>query len=436
MPARLRVASMGMALAAGLGLAASAHAQGQENLAPYKMIRSLQYVQDSVVLGDHSAMEMQRFLLSTIDERLRTADSSLFRDPRNVDAALIYAMSGGNPETLELLTRQDVAGHFDPRITDAVRNYLDGRGAANTKALAEIFPEYKGLQIGPYLALVSANSVLRKDPKLALSYFDWARLTAPGTIVEEAALRRSIYIAEQNGMVARGVAYSSRYARRFLHSPYASQFADLFVKLATDNFEDVGEENIQEILSFMDTPRQREVYLRMARLAAISGKDRLATMAADRAQALSGEGEQVPKTLADLYSGLASISSADVSQAVERLTAIPDADLSAKDRALKEAARVLAEEVLRPPVMTDMPSTAADTPTAEASDVYSVSPDVTAPGAQASRAAAEEPGATEEPSQNQTSEQDGASDPAFDSYVATGREKLDEIDKLLEGEGS
>lgn len=446
MPSRLRVASIGVAFAAGLGLAASVHAQSPENLAPYKMIRSLQYVQDSVILGDHSAMEMQRFLLSTIDERLRTVDSSIFRDPRNVDAALIYAMSGGNPETLELLTKQDVAGHFDPRITDSVRNYLDGRGSANTKALAEIFPEYKSLQIGPYLALVSANSVLRKDPKLALSYFDWARLTAPGTIVEEAALRRSIYIAEQNGMVDRGVAYSSRYARRFLHSPYASQFADLFVKLATDNFENVGEENIQEILSFMDVPRQREVYLRMARLAAISGKDRLATMAADRAQALSGDGEQVPKTLADLYSGLASISSADVTQAAERLIAIPDADLSAKDRALKEAARVLAEEVLRPPVMTDMPamgvspdlpgpvqSAVTDTPTAGP-----VSPNgaTDADGAQGSPAAADVPTAAVEPGEKKTSEQEGASDPAFDNYVATGREKLDEIDKLLEGDGS
>lgn len=452
MQARLRLGSIGTALAAGLVLAASAHGQDQENLAPYKMIRSLQYVQDSVVLGDHSAMEMQRFLLSTIDERLRTVDPSVFSDPRNVDAALVYAMSGGNPETLELLTKQDVAGHFDPRITDAVRNYLDGRGATNTKALAEIFPEYKSLQIGPYLALVSANSVLRKDPSLALSYFDWARLIAPGTIVEEAALRRSIYIAEQNGLVERGVAYSSRYARRFLHSPYASQFADLFVKLAVENFEKVGEENIQEILSFMDTPRQREVYLRMARLSAISGSNRLAAMAADRAQALSGEGEQVPKTLADLYSGLASISSTDVSQAAERLIAIPDEDLSAKDRALKEAARVIAAEVLRPPVMTEATALPApsEEPEAEQADVAvdaangnvseaermsptAITEDTaTEPADTASQKAS----ASAETSEDKTSEQEKASDPAFDSYVATGRSKLDEIDELLEGEGS
>ncbi|WP_108001957.1 chemotaxis protein MotC [Mycoplana dimorpha] len=433
MRTRRRLGMLGVVFAAGLGLAASAHGRDPDELAPYKMIRSLQFVQDSVVLGDHSAMEMQRFLLSTIDERLRTADASIYADPRNVDAALVYAMSGGNPETLEFLVRRDVAGHFDPRITDAVRIYLGGRGSTNARTLAEIFPEYRNLAIGPYLALVSANSVLRKDPKLALSYFDWARLIAPGTIIEEAALRRSIHAAEQNGMVDRGVTYSTLYARRFLHSPYASQFADLFVRLAVENFENIGEATILEILSFMDVPRRREVYLRMARLAAISGKERLATLAADRAQTLSGEGEEVPKTLADLYSGLASISSSNVGEAMERLIAIPDAELSAKDRALKEAARVMAEEVLRPPVTTD----GAELPSRTAAPAAGLIEDI--PEDERMSPTAVDAGRARQsggPDTRTAETPQATTDPAFDGYVASGRSKLDAIDKLLEEEGS
>lgn len=439
------LATFALVLAAGLGLAASAYAQDMEDLAPYKMIRSLQYVQDTVVMGDHSAMEMQRFMLSTIDERLRTADPAIFADPRNVDAALVYAMSGGNPQTLELLAKNDVSGHFDQRITEAVRNYVSGRGAASTRTVAEIFPEYKNLEIAPYLALVSANSVLRKDPRQALAYFDWARLIAPGTIVEEAALRRSIYVAEQNGMVDKGVAYASRYARRFLHSPYASQFADLFVRLAVENFEKIGEETIQEILSFMDAPRQREVYLRMARLSAISGKSRLAVVAAERAQALTGDGDEGPRTLADLYSGLASISSSDVTQAIEQLSAIPDEDLSAKDRALKEAARRIAEEVLRPPelaVGVQAPEPVdltvgqnAQVPAENVSEDERMSPTAVAvePAMQEPAPAASAPQSPEETANGAPQQ---TADPAFDGFVATGRSKLDEIDKLLEGEGS
>ena len=107
-----------------LGLAmlspAAAKAQDPDDLAPYKMLRSLQFVQDSVVSGDHSAGEMQRFMLGTIDERLRSVDTSVFDDDRNVDAALIYAMSGGNPQTLEYLIAHDVNGYFDNRVTDVL----------------------------------------------------------------------------------------------------------------------------------------------------------------------------------------------------------------------------------------------------------------------------------------------------------------------------
>ena len=428
-------------LAASLFAAFPSRAENPDDLAPYKMIRSLQYVQDTVVLGDHSAMEMQRFLLGTIDERLRTAPVSIFDDPRNVDAAMVYAMSGGNPQTLDMLAERDVNGHFDTRITDALRNYLSGRGTTNAKSLAEAFPEYKNSRIGPYLALISANSVIRKDPSLALTYFDWARLTAPGTIVEEAALRRSIYISTENGWVDKGVSYSSRYARRFLRSPYASQFADLFVKLSVDNFDKMKEDDILEILSFMDRPRQREVYLRMARLSAISGKNRLATLAADRAQALSGDGETVPKALADLYSGLASVPSADVGAAMQAIMAIPDENLSVKDRALKEAARVVAEEVLRVPVLVEeeAPAEAEQTevaksppvlPAEEMSEDDRMNP---LAGGETPEVAAE---TAAEPIKEETETSASGVDPAFDSFVATGKSKLEAIDSLLEGEGS
>lgn len=415
-------------------------AEDLDDLAPYKMIRSLQYVQDTVALGDHSAMEMQRFLLSTIDERFRTADAAIFDDPRNVDAALVYAMSGGNPETLELLIKRDVGGHFDSRITDALRSYLGGRGSQSVKSLAEIFPEYKRARVGPYLALVSANSVIRKDPALALTYFDWARLVAPGTIVEEAALRRSVYVTSEAGWIDRSMVYANRYARRYLRSPYASQFADLFVKLAVDHFEALKEEDILEVLSFMDVPRQREVYLRMARLAAISGKNKLASLAAERAQMLSEDGESVPRVLADLYSGLASVPSGDVSSAMESIIAIPDDKLSEKDRALKAAAKAVAEEVLRAPQASLAETEAVAVPEQPEDASYEgLNEAETAERSMDPQAGAEEtPVATAAEPDKKKKEQaaEAGIDPAFDTFVSSGRSKLDEIDALLKGEGS
>jgi chemotaxis protein MotC len=177
-------------LAIGVGRASET-----EELAPFKMIRSLQYVQDSVVLGDHSAIEMQRFILGEIGERLRAADPAVFRDPRNVDAALVHVMSGGNPETLDYLTDRDVEGNFDSRVTDALRQYLRGKGPLIVENLSKAAPEYKNSRIGPYLFLILGNATSQQDPLAAMRYYDWARLTAPGSIIEEAALRRSVSLA-------------------------------------------------------------------------------------------------------------------------------------------------------------------------------------------------------------------------------------------------
>src|SRR5690606_23638524 len=141
-------------LAVAAVLARPAVAQEDPALSPYVMLRSLQFVQDSVVLGDHSAGEMQRFMLEKIDQRLRNVDMMVFEDTRNVDAALIYAMSGGNPATLEYLVARDVAGAFDNRLADALRKYLSGQGTLVTDRLGDLAREYRDQKIGAYLALV------------------------------------------------------------------------------------------------------------------------------------------------------------------------------------------------------------------------------------------------------------------------------------------
>ncbi|ASP79233.1 chemotaxis protein MotC [Sinorhizobium meliloti] len=421
------------ALAAPLALGI-ARANGTEELTPYKMIRSLQYVQDSVVLGDHSAIEMQRFMLGAIDERLRAADPSAFRDPRNVDAALVYVMSGGNPATLDLLADRDIEGNFDSRVTDALRQYLNGKGPLIVENLTKAAPEYKNSRIGPYLFLILGNAMSQQDPIEAMKHYDWARLTAPGTIIEEAALRRSVSLAARAGLPEKGFRYALNYARRYLTSPYASQFADVFVELAVAHFDEAADGRVSEILSFMDSARQREVYLRVARRAAIAGNQALARLASRRAEELAGDDSSRSQVLASFYEGLAAVPSADVFSAAEALEAIPDEKLSPRDRALREAAKAVADAVVRPPLgesPAQAPAPIAERPAGEQSEL-----------------AAEESGSGMSPfgqpveesprrTSEMTAEADAAApgDPAFDGFLASGRSKIDEIDALLKGEG-
>lgn len=412
---------------------AAGAAPDSDNLPPYLMLRSLQFVQDSVVMGDHSATDMQRFVLARLDKRLRSADSSEFRDPRNVDAALIYTMSGGNPATLEYLVSRDVDGHFDNRVTDVLRKYLGGKGVLVANSITSTVGIYKNTGIGAYLALVGGNVTFVKDPAGALKFYDMARLLMPGTIVEEAALRRSFSIAIEVGQVQQALIYANRYARRFLHSPYASQFADMLVQLVVDHFKEMKEEDVLATLETMDPERQREIYLRIARRASINGNQQLASLAAGRAQTLAGlPGGTDPQAL--LYGGLARIPTTDVRSALKTIENLKETELSDSDKALLAAARKLAEDIVTLPTASNV---TASPPAA--SPTVSLQPDANA-DAQQDPTAPQTQNGTKEPAPVAASGPAVAvsgqkADPAFDAFVSSGRTKLKEIDNLLKGEG-
>lgn len=410
---------------------ASAQQPEGENLAPYQMLRSLQFVQDTVVTGDHSAGEMQRYMIGAIDRRLRSVDPSVYSDPRNVDAALIYAMSGGNPATLEYLVSRDVAGNFDNRVSDILRKYLGGQGTMVANTLKAMVPEYKNERIGPYLALVAGNVAVTNTPLEALELYDWARLTAPGTIVEEAALRRSVSIAVEADLVDKGLAYARKYARRYVHSPYASQFADLFVLLVVRHYgKEIMAPDVEGTLAFMDADRRREVYLRIARQAAISGKNDLARYASEQATGIKGGADdRNAEQLARLYGGMADIPSDKVTDAMKAIADLPEDSLSPADQALRAAAKAIADAVVRPPVAPGAGSESLGQDTSvsiapsqdAASETASSANDVSGSGSA--------PGETVAGSATKY-------DADFQTYVDRGRSTLNAIDDLLKEEGT
>ncbi len=406
----VRSAFLAAALAAGT---VETRAQDQ-SLDAYKILRSLQFVQDSLVLGDHSASDLQRYLLDSLDKRLRSADNGTLADTRNADAVFVYVMSGGNPSTLNFLASRDTQGYLDARIVNVLQKYLDGRGGQVASSIASLSQEYQGSAIGPYLNLVAGNVNYPTDPTAALIFYDRTRIDAPGTILEEAALRRSIVASTTIKDVDRAFGYSVRYARRFLHSPYASQFADLFVDLAVTNEAGLGRERISEVADLMDFDRAQELYLRISRLATLKGKYELAGYTAEEARklndVLSGKGHTI---LPGLYEHIAKVPSSKVSEVVDQLSSMPRDGLSDRDRALLDAAQRVGEEIVRP---VEMSSSDAEADVQD-SDIGTTAaqPDPTTAGSVVPNASA-------------------ATNAAVDDFVTQGRNKLGEIDSLLSEE--
>ncbi|RUW73434.1 chemotaxis protein MotC, partial [Mesorhizobium sp. M2A.F.Ca.ET.067.02.1.1] len=212
-------------LAAGAPSAAFA----QDVLQPYQLVRSLQLIQDRIAGGDHAALPMQAKLLEMIDARMRDANAEDFKEPKNFRALLVYGMSGGNPVTVAAAASRAMTDPQSLAIAKGVVAYLNGRPANAIEMLKPIDPMSVPPDIGAFLALVKGSLLAADDPAQALALLDEARLLSPGTLVEEAALRRSVGIAAAQGDAARFALASTQYVASYLYSPYASQFADAFV---------------------------------------------------------------------------------------------------------------------------------------------------------------------------------------------------------------
>src|SRR5262245_61803831 len=198
---------------------------------------------------------------------------------------------------------------------------------------------------------------------------DEARLLSPGTLVEEAALRRTVGLP--HGIDGpRFLMAAGQYVSRFLHSPYASQFVDVLVAGVVALNQTIDLDELDTVIGGMDPERQRVVYLRLARRAGIDGVPGLAQYASEKARTIKVDGPDPtldPRTL--LYSSLGAITSDTVGEVLPKLQAIDRSRLSESDRKLLDAAMSIASAVTERPKQPAAPAApAAPPPTSPAAN--------------------------------------------------------------------
>lgn len=408
------------------GLAVETGAQAA-SMQPYQMVRSLQRVQDRIADGDHAALPMQQKLLGIIDNRIRKADPADFSDPRNLQALLIYGLSGGNPKTLELLFSKLSLGPQESRLGEAIVRYALGDFTAARAVLQEIDPKSLPPEVGPPVALVSATVTARDNPLFAVRMLDEARLLSPGTLIEEAALRRSIPLAAALKDTERLARASEQYVRRFLRSPYATQFVDTFVAAVVELNDTVDPSMVDEVTAQMSDEQARIVYLRLARKSAIEGYERLLAFASQKAMAYGQDADGRNDPRAVLYANMASVTSDNVNDVLTALNSIDRHRLSKADQELLDAAVAIARAVLDEPRHTSslVPDSQPELVDARLPDEeISVEDDNNAEIAESAASLMTQDAA------DAVFPGDPENDEA-DSYLKEMRSKLDDIDALL-----
>ncbi len=404
--------------------AALAAATPAAALEPYQTVRSMQLVQDRIADGDHAAMPMQSRVLGLADKSMREADANVFsEDDRNFQALLVYGMSGGNPVTLDVVMARIKLTDQQKLVGEAVSQYLRGNIGGAAVSLQAIATENMPAASRSFLSLIKGSIIAREQPAQALQLFNFARLEAPGTLVEEAALRRSLPLAVEVKDGAVFLRLAGQYARRFLRSPYATQFADELVKGIIALYGTIELEQVEEVIGEMTPAHRKVVYLRLARTSAIDGLKELSDFAAAKAAEYGGVPGVANDARALLYANLTSVASDNAEDVLTTLRKIDREQLNPADKQLLDAAISVASLVIKPtPGPGPVPTQTESKPAGKPSEV-DVKPAVEN---QAEKPPPVDPPAPPPAEQTQSQPED---EPL--PVLVEAKRKLDEIDNLL-----
>jgi chemotaxis protein MotC len=337
-----RQALLAAALAA-LAVSAPPHvdAEPPEPATFSSMADDVQRLQTRIAEGDRSAYPTEMDALKTMAQAISAAAPETWSDKREADALVVYVLSGGALPPVVSLVRDDKLVESERALARAALAYVTNHEADALELLGGV--DLTALDVRLAGPIAFARSVLkaRKDPKAAIADLDWARLLAPGGLVEEAALRREIGLLAEAHDAARMAQLSRQYAERFAASLYAPDFfRDLALTIARtglaedpDNFR-----RLSKAAARLPGEGQRDFLLTLAHASTIGGRFDAAALAASEALRRAAPGG-VAEARGRLYLNAGRIFSGDAYEsALAELRQISVAKLDRSDAALLTAA--------------------------------------------------------------------------------------------------
>ncbi|WP_371347759.1 hypothetical protein [Ancylobacter sp. IITR112] len=376
----------------------------------FRDVRDLQRLQDRMATGEPDALAAQNALIARIDAAFRAADASAWNDPQNARALIIFALSGGGPGGLRAVLGKGATPAIDERLLRGTLAYLEGREPEALKQLGEIEARDLPDSLAGQVALAQAALWVRRDPARAAVLLGRARLMAPGTLVEEAALRREIFIAAQANELDTFERLTATYLARYRHSVYAGNFRQRFAAALTRmSFIDSAEDfhHVHALLAPLEPESRRQVALLIAQAALAQGKTTAASLAAE----LVLKGAVIGSLEADratLYRAAATVATPGrFDEARAELASVARERFGSEDARLLGAAEAVATSI----------DDAVNVPPEEAA----APPDAAPPDAESPDADAAAPPAVGQ----------GGKDAPPPAILATARAALDAADKAL-----
>ncbi len=321
---------------------------------PVQMVRTLHLMQDQIAVGFTEAHLAQRGLLGILDDRFVSLQLEVWQDSKNIRAAVSFVLSGGNPAILRKLLELGTStiSESDRPLVEGALAYVEGREGAAQTTLDPVDPRSLPPTLGAQIALIQSALVVRKNAAKSDELLDFVRLQAPGTLLEEAALRRQVFVASQTNNIEKFQSLSIEYLRRYRHSIYAGNFRQRLASAMTRI--DFGKESSRfegmvAVMSELEPEARRDLYLLASRSSIEQGFIESARLLADKAQELSAS-DRASAARAKLYRAASMITLPEaINSAVSDLNGLDRSVLPAGDLTLLDSALTMANQIQRMP---------------------------------------------------------------------------------------
>ena len=313
---------------------------------PWKTMRGLQGLEDRIASGDSLAQAARTKAILRLAKSFAALPPETWRDLRNARALVAYLFGGGDAAEL---ARSIPPERLHKDAAALYRGALAYAGGDDDTAREMLLPtDPRTLQgLAGHLALVQAALVAPTDKPKAMALLDLARLLEPGTLVEEAALRKEMSLIGDNGDFDKLPLLERRYEAAFARSVYAENFKQLVGELAFGVAEAdtaPGNERLARLLAPLPRDDRRRFFLVIARKEALAGHLVAATFASLEGGKLADLGSR-DAARASLYFGAAALVGPSYDKSVAALAAAAPEHLDARDRNLRIAALDMAATI-------------------------------------------------------------------------------------------
>ncbi len=310
------------------------------------MADELQRIQTRIANGDKSAYPAQLAQLKALGAAIAAAKPETWQDKREADSLVVYVLSGGSLGEVAPLIKSDALVNSERALARGAVAYITGHEAEALRLLNAIDLDELDVRVAGQIAFARSVLETKRDPKAAVGLLDWARLLAPGGLVEEAALRREIATLAEARNAPRAARLTGQYAIRFGASLYATDFLHELARSIGRSglLEDPADYALfSRAASGLAADRRLDFLLTLARAAIVSGRFKAASAAAAEALHAAAPNSR-DEARAQLYLNAVQLFSDGHDPALANLQGLASSRLDRSDAALLAAFRAAAAQ--------------------------------------------------------------------------------------------